>query len=312
MKVLFVSSGNSASGISPIVKAQAKSLADSGIDIETFGIMGKGIIGYLKNIPRLKQKISRSNPVLIHAHYSFCGMVSSLASRKPVICSLMGSDVNSSGVFKIVINFFMKCFWRATIVKSSAMGDLLSSKQPLVVPNGVNLDIFKPRDKRHCRELLNLPLDKTLILFAADPGRPEKNYPLAKEAVSRLNKLNTELLVVHGVPQIMIAEYLNAVDVVLLTSLWEGSPNIIKEAMACNCCIVSTDVGDVSKLLKGVSGSKVSAIDVNSIAESIRTVLESVECDKYSNGRTRLQKLALDSVSVAQRLLSIYKDVTAI
>jgi len=93
MKVLFVSSGNSEFGISPIVKNQGESLKQNGIDLDYFTIKGKGINGYLKNIPILKKYLKAHHYDIIHAHYSFCGWVTKLTLTKiPVIVSLMGSD----------------------------------------------------------------------------------------------------------------------------------------------------------------------------------------------------------------------------
>jgi hypothetical protein len=93
MKVLFVSSGNSEFGISPIVKNQGESLKQNGIDLDYFTIKGKGIKGYLKNIPILKKYLKYHNYDIIHAHYSLLAIVATLSGAKPLVVSLMGSDI---------------------------------------------------------------------------------------------------------------------------------------------------------------------------------------------------------------------------
>lgn len=93
MKVLFVSSGNSEFGISPIIKNQGESLKQNGIDLYYFTIKGKGIKGYLKNIPILKKYLKNHNYDIIHAHYSLSAIVATLSGAKPLVVSLMGSDI---------------------------------------------------------------------------------------------------------------------------------------------------------------------------------------------------------------------------
>jgi glycosyltransferase involved in cell wall biosynthesis len=96
--------------------------------------------------------------------------------------------------------------------------------------------------------------------------------------------------------------FLNAADCLLLTSPWEGSPNIVKEAVACNLAVVSVDVGDVREQLAGVNPSRI----VSTVPEEIaRGVLEIVSSPSRSNGREKLK--AISSDTVAQRILAVYR-----
>ena len=70
MKVLFVRSGNKKFGIAPIVFNQGESLKQNNIDIEYLIIKGKGLFGYLKNVPLIRSKINTNKYDLIHVHYS--------------------------------------------------------------------------------------------------------------------------------------------------------------------------------------------------------------------------------------------------
>ena len=121
MKILFVASGNSISGISPIVKAQADSLIKQGMELYFFTIRDKGIKGYLSYLQPLKKRINQLKPDIIHAHYSLTAFVTSLASKKPIIVSLMGSDVKSANKYKPLIRLFSNYVWGVTIVKSRDM-----------------------------------------------------------------------------------------------------------------------------------------------------------------------------------------------
>ncbi|MDY0151905.1 MAG: glycosyltransferase family 4 protein [Candidatus Cloacimonas sp.] len=301
MKVLFVCSGNR--GVSPIVKAQADSLIQIGISVDIFPIIGRGMLGYLKAIPKLNKHVIDTAPDIVHAHYSLCGIVSALSTRRTIVTSLMGSDVIQSGAMRWIIRFFIKHRWIKTIVKSTDMKERIDVTQLVVLPNGVNFELFKPLSKIDCKHKIGWDANRRQILFAADPNRTEKNYPLAKQACALCKVPDIELKVVHGIPQSDLPFYLNAADAVLLPSLWEGSPNIVKEAMACNVPLIATDVGDVRMLFGTIEGYYIAGQTAESLCSSMTELLEDTV---VPNGRDRLKELKIDSVSIAEELNSIY------
>ena len=101
--------------------------------------------------------------------------------------------------------------------------------------------------------------------------------------------------------------HFNAADLVLLTSLWEGSPNVIKEALACNRPILSTNVGDVSTLLSNVNGCNIIEEDAQDIADKIKF---SIENFSVSNGREKVKSLKIDSKNVAFKIIELYKEIS--
>lgn len=309
MKILFVCSGNSAFGISPITKNQGDSINNSDVVVSYFPIIGKGVFNYLKNIFLLKKHVSINKYDIIHAHYSSSAFVAALANTKPLVVSLMGSDVQGSCLSKLVIKFFYKLSWNKIIVKSNRMHNCLGFKNISVVPNGVNLNVFYSMDKRECQKQLGWDYDKKHILFAANPSRPEKNFRLAKQAFSMLNNRNIVLHFLNNVSPEQMPLWINSADVVMLVSLWEGSPNVIKEAMACNRPIVSTDVGDVSWLLDGMDGCHITSFDPENIAKSLKQSLRFSENKGLTKGREKIIELGLDSKTSAKRIISLYKLV---
>lgn len=309
MKILFVCSGNSAFGISPITKNQGNSINMSDVEVYYFPIIGKGVLNYIKNIFLLKQHLSINKYDIIHAHYSLTAFVAALANAKPLVVSLMGSDVQGSYLSKLCIKIFHKFSWKHTIVKSTRMRNSLGFKNISVIPNGVHTDAFYSMDKRDCQKQLGWDYKKKNILFAANPSRPEKNYALAKQAFSILNKGNIALHFLNDVSPEQMPLWMNSADVVLLVSLWEGSPNVIKEAMACNRPIVSTDVGDLRWLLDGMSGCYIASFDPEDVAEKLKTALEFSEKKGQTKGRNKLIELGLDSETVAKRIIIVYESV---
>lgn len=310
MKVLFVSSGNNIDGISSIVFNQGESLRENGVEIEYYTIKGKGLLGYLKNIHSIKKKVKSANYDLIHAHYSLSALTATLSFPKiPIIVSLMGSDSKMNLFWNLIIKINYYFFWKQVIVKSEEMQNGLKLDKCSVIPNGVDLNNFILKNKAELRKKLGFSKEKKYILFLSNPERVEKNYNLASEAAKSLSNNNVELVVVYNKTQTEVIEYLNACDILLLTSLWEGSPNALKEAMACNLPIVSTNVGDVEWLFGNESGHYLTSYNPNEVAENIKVALEFSEKYDHTKGRQRIIDLGLDSQTAAKKIINVYKKV---
>jgi teichuronic acid biosynthesis glycosyltransferase TuaC len=305
MKVLFISSGNSLNGISSIIFNQGESLKKNGMILEYLTIKGSGLIGYLKSIPRIRKHIKQNKYDIVHAHYSLSAFAASLAGARPLIVSLMGSDVKSKKIYKIGIKVFNLFFWSTIIVKSEDMKNSLGLKSALVIPNGVDTDKFTPINRKEALDYTKWDENKRHVLFAANPNRYEKNYKLAQNAFELINDSNIELHSLINIKNEHMPFYINASDVVLLTSLWEGSPNVIKESMACNSPIVSTDVGDVKYMIKKIDGCYVTSFNKEDIKKKIILALEFSE----TQGINRIKQLELDSNSIAKKLIAHYLNV---
>ena len=309
MKVLFVCSGNKkGNGISPIVSRQAASLSNIGINISFYKIEGKGIFSYLKNRSKLKKELTQNNYDLIHAHYSFSGVLAGISTRKtPIITSLMGSDVKVSLFWKWIILFANSFLWKKTIVKAERMLQDIKLKNVNVIPNGVNFNIFKPIDSRIAKSKVKFSDRKKYVIFVSDPERKEKNFELAIKAIDCLQKKsNVELYVVfneNGLSAEDICNFMNAADALLMTSNYEGSPNVVKEAMACNCPIVSTDVGDVNTIIETTNGCFITDNNPENIAQKLEKAINFGR----TNGRKNIGHL--NSIKIAHQISSVYKQV---
>ncbi len=312
MKVLFVTSGNRANKPGIVVYNQAQSLKYEGIDISFFQVKGKGILGYLKNVLPLTRYL-RTHPdiELIHSHYSFSAFVTTIALiiSKPVphVVSLMGSDTKKKGLLAGFIKLFNNHFWNNTIVKNSTMLLELGKGKAELIPNGVDIkEIIALEDARNKTNKINSGRLKNTILFVADPFRSEKNFELARRSVSLIN-IPVNLKVINNVDHINVLKEMLASDILLLTSLWEGSPNVIKEAMACNCPVVATNVGDICWLFGDEPGHYLTTFDPDDVAEKITQALEFAKKDGRTNGRNRIFYLGLESRKVAKRIIEVYK-----
>ena len=303
MRVLFISSGNNGDSISPIVQNQGESLIQEGLIIRFFPINGKGFLSYLKHILILRNYRRKNRHDLFHAHYSLSAFVATLAGCKPLIVSLMGSDTKCGFLIKKIIQILAIQRWKAVIVKSDTMRRDIGIAEAIVIPNGVDLKkvVTKRGEKTSLKE--------KKVLFAANPKRYVKNYNLAKEAVSLLSSDNIILNVVFSKPYNQIIEEINKSDLVLLTSFWEGSPNIIKEAMVCNRPIVATDVGDIKWLFGDEPGHFLTNFEPDDVAEKITQAVEFSKKYGRTKGRDRIIKLGLDSETIADSIIGVYNSV---
>jgi len=309
MKVLFVASGNKAVGkVSAFVQSQFDSLKEEGLDMVLFPVVGHGWKGYARNLLSLRRLIKKEKPDVVHAHYSSCGYLASLASwslKTKVVVSILGSFRKKNRKLKLV-RYCIDHVWDATIVKSERTRSQLDRDLP-VIPNGVNLERFTIIDQDKARAMVGFEKDKKYVIFVSDPSRPEKQFGLAQEAVNQLNDSSVQLVPVYNKPHEEVVAYMCAADVLLMTSISEGSPNVIKEAMACNCPIVVTDVGDVRWVMDGVVGTCVSG---SFNPEEIAGLLgKALAYSGRTQGRSKIMTLGLTSTSVAQRIIRIYNGI---
>lgn len=319
MRVLFVNSANKKKRISPFIHSQGESLKNNGIKIDFFTLEQGGIKGYISASLKLRKLLKEEKYDIIHAHYALTGFISSFARRKEkLIVSLMGCDIlgaySSKGrliwyghLIVLPAKLFSRYFWDLVILKSSNMILKLPAKTKYaVVPNGVDFDIFKPMDKSECRKKLGLSETKKYLIFPTDPGREEKNFPLTEKAVRLVKEKgfpDAELLIVYKLNYEELVTYYNASDVCLMTSRSEGSPNVIKECMACNLPIVSTNVGDVRETTEGTQGCYISSHNEKDFADKI---IKALVFNSRTDGRSRIQHLEINTI--AKKLIDLYNS----
>jgi glycosyltransferase involved in cell wall biosynthesis len=317
MKVLFVCSGNCKDfDIIPFIKEQGESLKREGVMVDYYPVIGKGLLGYIKAGLRLRKYLSKNHYDLIHAHFIYSGWAALIAAGKkiPIVLSLMGSDANGEykGKNKIAfssrissfLTWFIQPFMKAIISKSFNIEDSVYQKhKSFIIPNGVNMQKFKPLP--HKPGAHSSATGKKKVLFLGSKTKPGKNFPLVQSAMQLLQ--DVELMSPYPVAHNDVPLYLNEADVLVLPSFMEGSPNVIKEAMACNCPIVSTNVGDVKWVMGKTKGCYIASFEPEDFAEKIKLAIHFSGNNGRTNGRQRILELGLDMNTVAQRISEVYR-----
>ena len=287
--------------VAPFIYEQMQGLKQLGCEFRICFVQGGGIKSYIQAWRRMINDISDYQPDIIHAHYGLCCLIANLQRKVPVVSTFHGSDINEPKVrvlSKIAIKFSRKNIF----VSKKLMYIAGTPTNAEVIPCGVDIKRFYPMDKQTCREALGMKQDKIYVLFSKEFADYVKNYPLAKSAVEGLNK-NAELLEFYGYNREQVSMLYSAVDCGLLTSFTEGSPQFVKEAIACGCPIVSTDVGDAAEVINGVKNSFVSSYEVEDVVIKL----------KHAINIGHLKETTLDAkyidVNIVQSIYNIYTDI---
>ena len=305
MKILIVASYNKGR-FAPFIVEQAEALKRAGCDVDWFGLQGKGVKGYIKNLPALNRKIKECQPDIIHAHYGLSGLFANLQRKVPVVTNYHGSDINERKVLRFSKLAMRLSAWNI-FVSQKTLDIAQPSKKYTLLPCGIDLSDLQLTNKAEARQKMGLDFEKRYILFAGAFDNQVKNAPLAIESVALLNNKSVELLELKDYSREQVTLLMCAADAFLMTSFTEGSPQVIKEAMACGCPIVSVDVGDVRERTDGVEGCFVA--NTRNPEELADLLKKALAFGKKTSVREKIIADGLENRQVAAKLLAIYLNL---
>ena len=300
------------------IKSQVDSLLEAGLEVEIIHPKpGPVLVRYATAAIQVFLKTWQGNFDVVHGHYGLWILVGCMQWTTPVVASFLGDDLlgtptgnNSfSKKSKLVVHISRWLCHRvqAVIVKSEEMRKAARmEKNIFVIPNGVDFALFRPVPRSETRATLGWRQDAYYVLFGNDPQIPRKNFALARAAIEclRARGVRAELVVANGLPQTQVVQYINACNALILPSLIEGSPNIVKETMACNVPVVATDVGDVSGIIGHTKGCSVCPFEPEALATALE---EAIYHTEPTTGRNDIQHL--DRRVVAQQVIDLYEWV---
>ena len=306
MRVLVVCSGNKGEA-SPFVREQCEQLGRAGCDVRLFLVRGKGWRGYLSNRSSLLEAIQEFQPEIVHAHSGMSALLAGLQRKVPVVATFHGSDVNVPKL-RIFTRVAM-LLTRAHIVVSNEMKRILKRSELHVIPCAVDTAVFHPSEMAQARRSMGWNTHDRYILFSSSFSNAVKNAPLAHAAVAALNDSNIHLIELSNKSRAEVAAMLNACDVALMTSFSEGSPQFIKEAMACGTPVVSTRVGDVAEVSANVSGHFLTDFDAAKLANALQEAIDFRATHQFTSGPAVIDSRGLFPAAVASKLVSLYQSV---
>ena len=328
MRVLEVSryKNNFADHQLPFVTEQGEAIRALGNDVEYFLVRGN----YVKAVGALKAKIREFKPDIVHAHYGLSAITAELQGLVPVVTTFHNGETLNP-----VVNFvssLMSLRAKYVIYVAQHVRDLsyFKAKNYSIIPCGVPMDEMIITPKEEARKQLGWNPNKKYILFGGAFDNLRKNYPLLRDAVEKLK--NDTSYIKHNTSDIECVEMKNltrsqcvlrmcACDLFALPSHSEGSPQALKEAMACNCPCIATDIADVRELFGDEPGHWVLRNprktherwdgDERSLDEMVALLNDALKFEGRTKGRQRILELELSNEQVAKRIINIYKEILA-
>lgn len=244
---------------------------------------------------------------VVHINSGVVAPLGVLQPERPLVMTFWGDDLLGSRLAGLQSELTKLCATQSdhVIVRSQEMKDALPC-DATIIPSGVDTSLFEPIAQQDARKAVGWGASARHVIFPYHKGHKKKRYSTAKETVERANELFEDpirLQAVHDADHDEMPLYYNAADVLLLTSLREGSPNTVKEAMACNLPVVSTDVGDTRERLRPVNNSIVCSTD-EELVDALVTVLKT---NDRSDGREYVGEVGLRRMG--EQLISIYESL---
>lgn len=289
----------------PFFKNQVKSMRAKGYKVDILEVPGResqedtrSVIDYFRYYPKVLSQV-REEYDLIHANFGNTVPFAVLQPLRPLVVTYWGTDLN--GQTGSIAKFFGK-FADQVILPSPAMANNYGGEH-VIIPFGIDTELFKPIDRKEARRRIGWDLDSNIVLFPYTPERPEKNFDLAEEVVKNSSS-SIELKIIHDVEYQSVPLYMNASDLVLITSKEESGPMVVKEAMACNVPVLSTDVGFVEEVIEGVSNTHI----CNNIEQFSSHIDSIIKNNSKSNGREKATQWSIESMG--NQIEEVYKIVT--
>lgn len=313
------------------VRQQELSLRALGVEVEVAAHIGRNSRWeYPKGLWALARRLRGGRFDLIHSHHTYSTILAHFARRLAGVRVPMIETFHESEIFQRGTDFGQDPLRRLKYVNGIkawalrrvdfaipvqrdmlrvAMGEAAAARVPSrVIPAGIDLEAFRPEPVGEVRARLGWALDETVVFFPCDPGKPEKRADLARAAFEIFSSTHphSRLVVGGGIPYAQMPDTIKAADVILSPTDYEASPTIIKESLACERPVVSTDVGDVRECYEGLPGVFLCDWDPGDIAAKLG---RAVAAPSPYGGRERLQKLGLGVEQVARRVLEVYREV---
>ena len=286
LNVLFVTNmypDDSHPNLGIFVKEQIELLSR---ELESFGLINMSkpknwLVKYGLTLPSVLRCILSRRYNIIHVHFGLTAVVIIpfilliRLFRIRTVITFHGTDVVGKNRLGTAISKFAASLLDLSICVSDDIQKIISkySKHAVKISCGISEEFFDDRPKIERQKL---------IIFPSDPDRKEKNFQLFKRTLDRVQQHIPEVsfICLKNLTKNEVIEHMNRAKCLLMTSLYEGSPQTVKEAIICDLPVVSTPAGDVPNLLKGLPGCAIGKNE-DELVEAVLAILNTVEDYHY-------------------------------
>ncbi|WP_144152815.1 glycosyltransferase family 4 protein [Paraburkholderia sp. BCC1885] len=314
MRILLVT--NMFAGANPLQPAQGvfvseqvdalRRVADTEIDV----VVVKGFASrlyYAMSLLTILFRLCSKRYDIVHYHFGLTAWSAPLVrflARKRIVITLHGSDVFGPPMLRRVTRMAIRFAHVCIAVSEEIRRDVTPlARHCVTIPCAVNDALF-------CPPTVRVIETAKIVVFPSSTRRPEKDHALFTDAIERVRRIVPYPVAercIDGLDREGVRDLLQQADALVMTSRREGSPQSIKEAMACGLPIVSVNVGDVAQVLNGVEGCHVvRGRNPADIAGALGEVLAS---GQRTNGPARLAELGYLSTQIAARVSTVYRRV---
>ncbi|MBJ7347560.1 MAG: glycosyltransferase [Thermoleophilaceae bacterium] len=274
------------------------------LEVELFAFP-PGKTSYPRAVFALRRLLKKRSFDVVHAHYGLTGWVAHLAGCKPLVVTYHGTDLRHPRVGpwsrRLANRIAMPAVVSSDLSRSLRLARL--SAQPAVLPCGIDTDLFQPMPRSEARKQLGLKPDARYVLFPADPARPEKRHDRVKVMLQEFP--NVVELTLGGVPPERVPLYVNAADLVLVPSDYEGFGRAVLEALACDVPVIATPTGIATEVLPQIAGCQCVEFTLGSWREQLTTTL--ADPDPRVEGRR--VALAYSTDRCAEKVAEVYHQL---
>lgn len=289
--------------VGSFVRDQVLALARlPGVEVELFSFQSGGSSPYLRAARDVRQRYRGASFDVVHAHFGLTAWPALALRGAPHVVTLHGTDLVHPR--SRVITLAALPFVDLVAPVSSRLARKLPrrglSGKITVLPCGVDIERFKPIDRRDARRALGLSQEGRYLLFPADPARPEKRHDRALAVAGGL-----PLLALKQVDPSDVPLWVNAADAVLIPSERESFGLAVLEALACDVPVLATPVGVAPEVLQGIAGAYCRPFDAASWRQALESLL--AQPDPRVSGRARAELYSAERM--AARVLAAWRSL---